>query len=128
MLDKAVFLIPLFLVEVFSWLVRSCFFVIRRPDPLDLVWGIGDMNPFHPSLLQFLILRRNLRAKFGEKAPTFSNAEELCEEVSSFSYEDGRFDSRDFPCPPVIVIDEFYGDPEAIRWRRDRREILGNHG
>jgi len=115
MLDKAVFIMPLIFVEFCSCLIRLCFSMAKKPDPLDLVWGIGDMNPFHPLLLQFYILRRNLYAKYREKAATFSTAEELCQEDSLFSYNDGRFNCSDFLPPPVIVVDNFYDDPVAIR-------------
>jgi len=115
MLDKAVFMIPLVLVELCSCLIRSCFFLFKKPDPLDLVWGIGDKSPFHPVLQQFFILRRNLYAIYREETPTFSSAKELCQQDSLFSYDDGRFSSSDFSSLPVLVIDDFYNDPVAIR-------------
>ena len=115
MLGKVILIIPLFFMELCSYVIRLSFFMVKKADPLDIVWGIGDKNPFHPRLLQFYILRRNLHAIYREKTPTFSAAEELCQEGSLFSYDDDRFNSNDFCSSPIILVDNFYDDPIAIR-------------
>ena len=78
-------------------------------------WGVGDRLPFHPLILQFYILRRNIRAKFIRKKARHRTADELCRQRSFFHVDDGRFIASDFPPPPVIVVDDFYDDPDSVR-------------
>lgn len=78
-------------------------------------WGVGDRIPFHPLILQFYILRRNIRAKFIRKKARYRTADELCRQRSFFDVDDGRFIASDFPPPPVIVVDDFYDDPDSVR-------------